>query len=144
MPIKKKPLLTFCLLLLNFSLFSFHLAWIFFTIRIFFHSYRPLQGSRREGIDPFRRSVLSLTHLEVWQITSTNQTFDYTFVLHNSLSLIKVCAYSHIFIKQQLLLIINLKSHLSVFWFWKLLNLHRNHKVFLLNPVYKHIKCIMA
>ena len=35
-----------------------------------------------------------------------------------------------------------MKLHLQVFWFWKLLILHRNQKGFLLIPVYKHLEGI--
>ena len=36
----------------------------------------------------------------LWETLCANKTFDYTFVLHNCLCLIKICAYSHVTIKQ--------------------------------------------
>ena len=96
---------------------------------------------------PFRTDVLSQVHtpahpqkhLEVGKTTCTNQPFDYMFLLHNWLCLIKICAYS---LNRQLLLIINLNLRWKVFWFWKLLILHRNWKVFLLSLIYNHFKGI--
>ena len=41
-------------------------------------------------------------------------------------------------------LIIKLKFWSQVFWFWKVLTLHRNKKGFLLSPVYKHLKSVFA
>ena len=37
----------------------------------------------------------------LWETLCANKTFDYTFVLHNCLCLIKICAYSHVTIKQR-------------------------------------------
>ena len=39
--------------------------------------------------------------LEVLKIACVNQTFDYVFLLHNWLCLIKICASSHVTIKQK-------------------------------------------
>ena len=39
-------------------------------------------------------------HLEVQLIAHANQPFDYMFLLHHCLCFIKVCAYSHVTIKQ--------------------------------------------
>ena len=43
-----------------------------------------------------------------------------------------------------LLLIIKLKLRSWVFWFWKILILHRNQTGFLLSPVYKRLKGIIT
>ena len=56
----------------------------------------------------FMKGVLSHAHaptyapncLEVWSFANPNQTFDYTFLIYNCLCLIKICANSHVTIKQ--------------------------------------------
>ena len=47
-------------------------------------------------------------------------------------------------LNRQLLLIINLNLCSQVFWFWKVLILHRNQKGFLLSSVYKHLKAFQS
>ena len=81
------------------------------------------------------RAVYAQKRLEVWWIARVNQTFDHTLLLNNFLCLIKICAYSYVTINWRLSLIIKLKWSQLVFWFWKLLILHRNQKGFLLSPV---------
>ena len=59
-----------------------------------------------------------------------------------NIAIFTVIAIFILLLNRQLPLIIKIKLNYEVFWFWKLFNLQRNKKGWLLSRVYKHLKGI--